>query len=470
MTPMRRLRLVSSVLLAGSLLAACGGGGDGDSPSGGGDEAKAAACPLDALKAATSPVEITFWHTMTANNEVTLKALTDEYNASQDKVRVKLAFQGTYEETFDKYVTALRGGTLPNVAMLEATTIQSMIDTHSAMPVQACVDAADYDLSDHLPVVIDQFTIDDTLWPMPFNVSTPVLYYDTNDFEKAGLDPNDPPSTFDELEAAARAIKESGAAKSGMALTLRPGNIEQWFNLADEPIVDHDNGRDGRAEHSLLDSEVGVESLAFMQRMIEEGLAVNVGQNANESDNVLALGAGDVGMTIGTSAALGTIWAVKDAGQYADVGVGVAPMPGPERADGGGIFTDGGALWITDKGASDGEKAASWDYVRFLNEPSSQATWHIGSGYIPLRKAAVDDPEIKALWERRPSYRVSYDQLAGAGGRSGAVIGAYKGFREALVAAMEKVLVNGEDPRAALQAADEQASEAMQSYNERVGG
>lgn len=466
---MRPTRFLSSIVLAGLVLGACGGDDGGDEP-GGGEAVEASACPLAALEEATSPVDITFWHGMTANNETTLKALTDEYNASQDKVNVTLAFQGTYDEMSDKYITALRGGELPNVVMLEETRIQPMIDTKSAFPAQACVEADDYDLTDHLDAVVDEFTIDDTLWPMPFNVSGPVLYYDTNDFEAAGLDPEDPPSTWDEIESAARAIKESGAAKNGIALTLSPGNIEQWFNMAGEPIVDNGNGREARAENATLDTEVGLEAFEFMGRMMSEGLAVNVGRNANEADNVLALGAGDAGMTIGTSAALGTIWAVKDGGQYADVGVGVAPLPGPETAADGGILTSGASLWMVDKDKSDAEKAATWDYVKFLNEPSSQATWHLGTGYIPIRKTAVDDAGVQELWQRRPSFRVAYDQLLNSKGGNGPVIGAYKEFREALVEGLERVMVEGEDPAAALAAAQDKASEAMQSYNERIGG
>lgn len=462
---MRRRRLLAPIVLSGLVLAACGGG---DDEGGGGDQVAASACPLDALEAATAPVEITFWHGMTASNEETLEALTDEYNASQDQVRVTLAFQGPYEEIYDKYVTALRGDELPNVVMLEESVMQPIIDSRSALPVQACIDAADYDLSDHLDAVVDEFTLEGDLWPMPFNVSGQVLYFDTNDFVKAGLDPNDPPSTFEELEAAARAIKESGAARNGMALTMRPGNIEQWFSIAGEDVVDNGNGRNGRAETALFDGELGVEALTFMQDLVDEGLAVNVGQNTNESDNILALGAGDAGMTIGTSAALGTIWALKDAGQYPDVGVGVAPMPGPAKAEGGGVAVQGAALWLVDKGATDEEKAASWDYLRFLNEPSSQATWALGTGYIPIRKSAVEDPEVQALWERRPTYRVAFDQLAESGA-SGALVGADKEFRAAIVEALERVLVNGEDPEAALRAAAEEATEAMRSYNERVG-
>lgn len=464
MTAMRRTPLVAGLLAIASLVAACGGGSGGSDSSSGKD-----ACPVDALAKATSPVEITFWHGMTASNETTLKALVQQYNESQKKVHVTAVYQGTYDDMSDKYITALRGGKLPNVIMLEETRIQPMIDSRSVVPVQDCVDAADYDLSDNLDAVLAEYTIDKTLWPMPFNVSGPVLYYDRNDFVKAGLDPDDPPNTFAELEAAAKAIKSSGAAKSGMALTLSPGNLEQFFNLAGKPIVDHDNGRSGRAERSLLSGTPGLDYLTFMRTMMQQGLAVNVGRNINEADNVLALGNGDAGMTIGTSAALGTIYAVKDAGQYKDVDPGVAPFPGEQAAD-GGINTSGAALWLVGKGTSDAQKAASWDFLKFLDQPAQQATWAMGTGYMPIRKGAVEDPKLKELWQRRPAYRVAFDQLARSKSGRGPVIGAYKEFRDAIVQAMEQVVIRGADPKQALADADKAATEAIRSYNERVGG
>ena len=456
-----RRRAIALALAPLLLAAACGGGS-------GGKEADASQCPVEALDTATKPVDITFWHSMTASNEETLKKLTDEYNAAQQKVHVTLVFQGGYDDSSDKYLTALRGGKLPNLIMLEETRIQPMIDSKSVVPVQACVDADDYSLTDFLPAVIAEDRVDGTLWPMPFNVSGPVLFYDANDFTKAGLDPSKPPSTYAEVIAAAKAIKESGAAKSGIALTERPGNIEQLFAKAGKPIVNQDNGRSGRADDALLATAPGVDALTFMQQLVQQGLAINVGSNVNEADNLLALGAGDAGMTIGTSAAIGTIYAVKDAGQYKDVEVGVAPLPGPSSSN-GGVLVSGAALWMVDKGKTDLEKAATWDFLKFLDEPDSQATWALGTGYMPIRKAAAKDPEVAALWARRPAYRVAYDQLLASNSGEGPVIGAYKEFRLALVGAIERVLLKNQDPKAALAQADKEAEEAMKSYNERVG-
>jgi sn-glycerol 3-phosphate transport system substrate-binding protein len=460
MITMRRTFL-GIALVAALVAAGCSSGSSGK-PSA--DAAKA--CPVAAIDKVTSPVKITFWHTMTANNATTLQKLVDQYNASQHKVQVELVFQGTYDEAADKYVTGLRGGTLPNLVMLEETRTQPMIDSESMVPVQSCIDADHYSLDDFLPAAVSEYRVDKTLWPMPFNVSGPVLFYNTLAFEKAGLDPNHPPKTFDELLEAARTIKEKKAATTGIALSTRPWYFEQYYAKAGKQLVDHGNGRSGRATKSQLEVKVGLDALDFMRTALKDGLAVNVGSNVSESDNLFALGAGTAAMTIGTSAAIGTIFTLKDAGQFQNVGVGVAPMPGPTQ---GGVTAGGSSLWLVGKDKSGLERAATWDFLKFLDSRASQATWHTGTGYTPLRKSVIDDPAIKALWQRRPAYRVAYDQLLASRSGDGPIIGPYAQVRDAIEQALEQVLLHDVDPAKALRDADATVADALQSYNDRVG-
>ena len=464
MATRRRTRLLVLLVLLGLVAAACGGGDDsGGGGGGGGDDA---ACPVDALDDAGGPVQVEFWHGMTADNEETLKALTDEYNSSQDKVKVKLVFQGGYDDIREKYVAALRGGKLPDLVQLEETAIQLMIDSKSAMPAQACVDAEDYDLSDHLPVVIDEFSVEDQLWPMPFNVSNPVLYYDKAAFERAGLDPEDPPSTFDEVQAAATQITESGADESGFAFATSAWYFEQWFAMADEPILNNANGRSGRATEAVFGSETGTEILTFLQEMVDDGTGLSVGTNTSGFDNLLALGNKKAAMTVETSAALGSVITILESGQFPDVKLGVAPLPGPT---GGGPLVGGAALWMVDR-SPDPEKAAAWDYVKFLNEAATQATWSARTGYIPVRKGAEEEQVLTERWATYPELRVAYDQLAGSKAEvSGPVVGAYAEMRTAIEGAIERTILQGADPADAAKAAEQDATDAIQSYNERIG-
>ncbi len=421
-------------------------------------------CPVDALADADGPVTIDFWHAMTAELETTLVALTDEYNASQDRVQVNLVYQGSYDETAEQFFTASRGGNAPTLVQMEETRLQMAIDSQTMLPAAACVEADGYDLSDHLPAVIDQYTVEGQLWPMPFNTSGPVLYYNTTMFEAAGIDA--PPTTLEEMRDAAQTIVDSGVAPSGFAFELSPWFFEQWFAKGNQPLVDNDNGRTGRATTTNIGSDTGVELFRFVDDLIDDGLAINIGRNASGIDSLLAIANEDVAMTFGTSAALGSILVVLEGGEFPNVGVGVAPLPGSTD---GGVIVGGAAVWMVERDQDDVEIAAGWDYLRWLNEPDQQARWHIGTGYIPIRQTALDSDEVAALWDEEPGFRVAYDQLLASELEfGGPVVGDYPGLRDAIVEAMERMILQGAAPETVAADAARRAEESITSYNSSI--
>ncbi len=211
-------------------------------------------CPLNALKNAKSkPVEITYWQGGSQQaNEEALGRLTDKFNSSQNDVRVTVVNQTTYADTLNKFRAGLSSGDLPDLVQIEDTGLQQMIDTQAVLPAQACVNADKYDLSDHLKRVVDYYSVKGKLWPMPFNVSNPVFYYNKKAFQAAGLDPNNPPKTLDEVKAAAQKLKDSGAvAQAGFGLKLdsmvpravvgaRRQDVREQRQRAQEPRDEHD--------------------------------------------------------------------------------------------------------------------------------------------------------------------------------------------------------------------------------------
>jgi sn-glycerol 3-phosphate transport system substrate-binding protein len=461
---------LSLLAVFGLAVTACSGGGDDASSPPADEVADASRCPVDALDAADGPVDITFWHAMTAANETTLEGLVDDYNASQDKVRVRLVFKGTYDESLQGYRAAARADDLPNLVQLEETAIQQMVDSETAIPAAACIAASGFDTSDLLPRVLDEFTVEDVLWPMPFNTSNPVLYFNARDFTEAGLDPAHPPATLAELEAASRAIVDAGAANQGFALEMQSWYLEQLFATSGEPIVDQGNGRDGRATEALLDGEAGQAVFRWADEMLRDGLAANVGRNPGGQDAFLAIASGDAAMTLGTSAALGSIYDVlaSNPDLAAKVDLGVAPMPTIDGGGKGGVNVGGAALWLADTG-TDEQKAATWDFASWLAQPAQQARWHVGTGYVPISRKAADDPAVTQLWAERPGFRVAFDQLAASEGPAGPVIGGYHDFREAVTQGLERI-ADGADPLESLTQADAEATAAIGDYNRRVGG
>jgi sn-glycerol 3-phosphate transport system substrate-binding protein len=214
----RSRHLAVGIVLLASILAGCSGGGRATStgPQNGSSATTTVdpgLCPVKALATVSAPVQLTFWHSMTSANEQALKTLTDKYNASQTKVHVNLTFQGTYDESLQKYVTAVRGGDLPNIIQTEETAVQTMMDSKSIVPIGACVVADGYDMSDYAPSLAGQYSFGGVLQAMPFQVSNPILYYNKKAFRAAGLDPEKPPTTLDQIVDDSRKIVATGKAK-----------------------------------------------------------------------------------------------------------------------------------------------------------------------------------------------------------------------------------------------------------------
>jgi sn-glycerol 3-phosphate transport system substrate-binding protein len=443
-------------------------------PSAGNAPAQASAkCPLNALKNAKGkPVEITYWQgPFQRANEGVLQQLTEQFNSSQNDVRVTVVNQTTYTDTLNKFRAGLSSGDLPDLVNIEDTGLQQMIDTQAVLPAEACVKADKYELSDHLERVVDYYSVKGTLWPMPFNVSNPILYYNKKAFEAAGLDPNQPPTTLEEVKTAAQKLKDTGTvSQAGFGLKLDPWHLEQWSAIAGKTYVNNGNGRKSRASAVTFDNKTGREVFTFLNDMVKSGAArTNPAEGPGAVDNLLGVGNGNFGMTIDTSAALGTIVQLLAAGDYPNVELGVAPMPGPKGK--GGVLVGGGANYISRKSSPE-KQAAAYQFAKYLNEPESQATWSAGTGYIPIRKAAADLPPVQQRWAEVPGFKVAYDQLVGGVANTataGPVIGDYQGVRDVVLDA-EQQMFGGTSPSEALKQAKQDANAKIEEYNSRVGG
>jgi sn-glycerol 3-phosphate transport system substrate-binding protein len=459
------MKLRAVLVVMGATLLALGAGACGD-----GDEG--APAPTSEREAATpsqGPVAITFWHTMTAAPGDTLTSLTQEFNASQDRVKVSLVYQGTYHDNLNKVLASLGSGDVPALAQLEDTTTQIMADSGEVVPVQDFIDAESYDLSDFLPQVLDYYRVEDRLLPMPFNVSNPILGYNRAAFEKAGLDPDRPPRDLEEVREYSQAIVDAGVAPHGIALDIQPWYVEHFFAKANVDYLNNGNGREARATEVAFDNEVGLAIFTWWKDMVDSGLALNVGRNPNGNEQLLAMGAGQAEMTIGSSAGLRSVADVLESGQFPDIDADVAPFPGLPGGT-GGVLVGGGSLYIMADRPPE-EQQAAWEYVKFLVSAETQAEWFSGSGYIPIRVSSHDLPPALAVVERYPQFQVAVDQLAEAPvttATAGPLTGAYQEIREAVATAIEAMLLQDKEPAAALADAAAEANEAIERYNSRV--
>jgi sn-glycerol 3-phosphate transport system substrate-binding protein len=429
-------------------------------------------CPVDALDSATGPVEVTFWHGMTADLEVALTRLTENYNASQSRVRVVLQNQGGYEDVMDKYLQS-GPNSRPDLVQAPEYALQVLRDNESFVPVEACMVAADFDTSVLLPATLEAYSTEGVQWAMPFNVSNPILYVNAVAFRTAGLDPNDPPSSLEELRAAAQAIVDSGAAAYGLAVDTNFDSgggwfIEQWFAKAGQFYTDQNNGRTAPATQVLFDNATGVELYTFLQQMVVDGLAVNVGDNASGQDNFLKMAdpVQRAAMTIGTSAGLGTVLAALAGGLAPGLGpddMNVGHMPGPNGSE--SVLLGGASLWIVDD-RGDAKTAAAWDYVSYLVSAAVQSDWAASTGYVPVNEAATALEPLASTYANDPRFRVAYDNLLNTSNdpwNVAPLMGPQREIRTLTSQALAAVL-QGADPATALADAATKANGLLANY------
>jgi sn-glycerol 3-phosphate transport system substrate-binding protein len=433
-------------------------------------------CPTEALAAATGPVELTFWHGMQGPLTDELGKLADGYNASQSKVHVTL-IEGSYEQTINKYLQSGQDSR-PDLVQMPEYMVQTMVDTQSVVPIEACINSSGYDTSMFLPTVLEAWATQGVQWGMPFNISNPVLFYNKKMFVAAGLDPEKPPVSLDELRVDSEAIVTSGAAKYGIALDsgFDSGGgwyIEQWFAKAGEFYADNQNGHTARATKVLYNNATGQSLLSLMQSLITEGLAVNVGDNTGGIDNLLKLAdnAEPAAMTIGTSAAIGGVLAVLAGGQFPQISaddLGVAAMPGPDGKP--GVLVGGASLWVVDSG-DDVRTAAAWDFVTYLTAAQQQSQWTAATGYAPVRTDALTLDPLKTTWATDARFKVAYDQLSASPDTPtsvGPIVGPLREVRTVTAQGVAAIF-GGADVATTLANSAAQADALIADYNSRNG-
>jgi sn-glycerol 3-phosphate transport system substrate-binding protein len=430
------------------------------------------ACPTAALDTADGTVEVTYWHGLNADNEEALQFLTDRYNAEQDRVRVTLQNQGGYLDVIDKYYQS-GGSARPDIVMFPEYGFQQAIDSDTIVPAEACIRDADFDSSVVQPSALQAYSSGGIVWGMPFNVSNPILFYNKLMFEAAGLDPEQPPRSFDELRSMSQQLVDSGAAGYGIALDTNIDSgggwfIEQWFAGAGELFVNNGNGREAPATEVLFDGDTGIELFTLLQDLVDAGLAVNVGDNSSGTDNFLKMAddAEPAAMTIGTSAALGTVISVLGSGLVPslttdDVGVGPLPGFGTEAT----AIVGGAANYVV-AGKDPEVTAAAWDFLTYLITPEIQSEWAVRTGYLPLVDAALDIDPLATTYASDPRFRVAYEQLANSPddlAHAGPQIGPHRQIRDQTAGALATIF-DGADVAAALADAATTADALLQQY------
>lgn len=422
--------------------------------------------------AAEVTTTIAFWHSMGGDlGGVAIPQMATDFNNSQTKCFVEPIYQGSYDDALNKLKAGLQSKDTPAVMQLYDIGTRLMVDLKVIKPVQEFIDAEGYDVSDLEPNVLAYYTVNGQQASMPFNTSTPMLYYNKDMFRAAGLDPDNPPRTFEEVWEAARVLTQKDAqgnlTVSGISMSIYGWFFEQLLAVSGGYYVNNANGRDAVATEATFNSPEGVAILEWWKAMYDEGLMGNYGRV--NADVRTAFYAEQTAMFVDSTAVLrGAMDTV--AGKF-EIGTAYLPRPDEAAFETSGTIIGGGSLWVISDRPQE-ELDCAWEFIKFQASPEQQAYWHTMSGYFPIRKTAYDVQLAQDWRTNYPQFETAVDQLHLAPNNrvtQGGLIGVFPTARQTIEAAIEEVLAGVKTPQQALDDAAQIVTDAIAEYNISMG-
>ena len=402
---------------------------------------------------------ITFWHSMGGVNGDALTHLVDQYNKeNKDNIYVDAEYQGEYDDTINKLKSAQIGNMGADLVQVYEIGTRFMIDSGWVVPMQDLIDEDGWDESQLEPNIAAYYTVDNKLYSMPFNSSTPIMYYNKDMFEKAGI--TDIPDSLPKIDAIANDLVQKGGAGEAMSMGIYGWFFEQFLCKQGANYVDNDNGRTKAATKVEFDSNgAGEKILSQWKKMYDDGTAPNVGRGG---DSGLAdFTAGKSAITLGSTASLAQI--LQDVNGKFEVGTAYFPKVSDD--DQGGVSIGGASLWALDNGDK-AKQQAVWKFVKFLVSPESQAYWAAQTGYFPVTTAAHDEQTFKDNIAKYPQFQTAIDQLHDSKPEyAGALMSVFPEARQDVESGIENMLNTNQDPAEATKSIADSINKAIEDYN-----
>jgi sn-glycerol 3-phosphate transport system substrate-binding protein len=317
-----------------------------------------------------------------------------------------------------------------------------------------------------LPPLISYFTIGDTLWSLPWNNSTPLLYYNKNMFEAAGLNPETPPATWQEVEAACQAIMAASVAPYCFSPKIYGWYFEQWMALQGQELVNNGNGRADRATETNLTSDAAHAIMSFWKDVNDMGYWVYTGKtNDTQGANQIFL-AGQSAIHLESTGSVTSFTAGAETAGF-ELGTGFFPTNGEVERQ--GVIIGGASLWVSADN-TDEENAAVATLLGWLHEPEQMAFWHQRTGYMPITLSSQQLLTDQGYFDENPNAKTAIDQLAAVqvtSATAGAITGPFPQIRTLTEQAIQSV-VSGGDIDEVLADLKAQADAAIADYNSRL--
>ena len=359
---------------------------------------------------AFAQTEISWWHAMTGANAEVVQKIADDFNASQSDYKVVPAFKGTYPETLNAGIAAFRAGQAPDIIQVFDVGTGVMMAAEGAVkPVAEVLQDAGltFDKSQYLPGIVAYYSKPDgTMLSFPYNSSSPITYINKDIFEKAGLDPNTPPKTWNEVWEMAKTIKASGAAPCGYTSTwLTWIHLENFAAWNDAAYATQENGlAPGGVPELQINAPLYVNHFQAMADLAKDG-TFKYGGRTSEAKQIFL--AGECGIMTESSGGLGDI--VKSGMNY---GIGQLPYDSDAPGAPQNTIPGGASLWVMG-GKSDETYKGIAAFFSYISQTDVQEYLHQTSGYLPVTMAAYEATKASGFYDQNPGRETPITQMMG---------------------------------------------------------
>jgi len=348
----------------------------------------------------TEPVEITFWHAMSGANEEAIQKITDNFMAQNKNVTVKLENQGKYLELFDKLMASAKSGQMPTISQVYSNRLSWYVSKDLVADLKPYMADGETGFTKEDYSDIPEMFLADGIWndkqfAMPFNKSQMVLYYNVEMFEKAGVKV---PTNWEEWKSAAKklTVDENGDGEPEVYGCVFANNlstdIAPWLKQAGGATMNEETNE------LYFDTPETKTAVEFLNSMMQAKIARLAGDDSNAN---VPLQDGRAAMCVASTSALPYI----EEGTIEGIKIDAAALPGNITDD---QLYYGTNVAVFDK-ATDMQKQAAWEYIKFLTSTENTAYFAAETGYIPVRKSAKEDPVFKAVLAEKPIKQLSFD-------------------------------------------------------------
>lgn len=394
-------------------------------------------------------IELQFWHAMRGSLEESLNSLVQIFNGNQSDFRIKLTRKNSYSELLNAGLEVARTSSAPHILQVfEIGTATMMAAKGATKSVDDLMRETGENLNTkaYIPAISAYYTDrSGKMVSLPFNTSTAVLFYNKDSFAKAGLNPEKPPQTWEDLADAAIRIRASSASRcaytSSWPTWVHLETFAAWHNT---PLATRNNGFDGWDARLNVNTALILHHLQNLIGWSRQGLFSYTGRT-NEAD--ARFYSGECAMLTGSSAVRGLI------AQNAQFQWGESPLPYYSKVEGApqNTIVGGASLWVM-SGKSKEEERGVAKFFAFLAQPNIQAQWHQSTGYLPLTTAAYELTKRSGYYAQNPGADIPITQMLSktTSQSKGLRLGNMALVRDIVSEELESMLANNRDPRIAI--------------------